>query len=87
MNGRHGPVALPLLRRCWSRWSRCVGLPAHATYGARVTADEPQYLLTALSLAQDGDLDVGDEIEGEAYRPFHAARPPPQTVPLATTVR
>ena len=36
---------------------------AWATYGARVTADEPQYLLARSASAQDGDLDIADEIE------------------------
>lgn len=48
-----------------------IGIPAHATYGARVTADEPQYLLTALSLGRQFDLDISDEIANEQYRPFH----------------
>ena len=39
-----------------------VAAPSHATYGARLTADEPQYVLSAISLAEDGDLTalVGD---------------------------
>ena len=45
---------------------------ARATYGAKTTADEPQYLLTALSIAEDFDLDISDEIAyaatTEAYR-------------------
>jgi len=59
-----------------------LGIPAHATYGARVTADEPQYLLTALSLGDDGDLDISDELESRAYRPFHRVDIDPQTYPL-----
>lgn len=47
------------------------GIPGRATYGARVTADEPHYLLTALSLVEDGSLDVSDEVAAERYRPFH----------------
>ena len=47
------------------------GVPGRATYGARVTADEPHYLLTALSLAEDASLDVSDEIAADRYRPFH----------------
>src|SRR4051794_15225642 len=35
------------------------GIPGQATYGAQVTADEPQYLLTADALARTGDLDIG----------------------------
>ena len=38
-----------------------IGAPMRATYGARTTADEPHYLLTAISLAEDHDLDVSDE--------------------------
>jgi hypothetical protein len=51
---------------------------ARATYGARTTADEPQYLLTALSLAEDRNLDVGDERARGAYRDFHEADLPVQ---------
>lgn len=45
-------------------------LDASATYGARTTADEPQYLLTATLLAEDLDLDVSDE----SLRPAVSAR-------------
>jgi hypothetical protein len=63
------------------------GVPAHATYGARTTADEPQYLLTAVSLAGDGDLDISDELAGQVWRAFHAADLPQQTRPLPGGVR
>ncbi|HWM21023.1 MAG TPA: hypothetical protein VNO51_15135, partial [Ilumatobacteraceae bacterium] len=59
-----------------------IGIAAHATYGARVTADEPQYLLSAISLGNDGDLDISDELAAEAYRPFHTVDLDPQTYPL-----
>lgn len=49
-----------------------------ASYGAQVTGDEPHYLLTALSLVEDRDLDVSDEIEGRAYAPFHEVALDPQ---------
>ena len=55
------------------------GVPARATYGARVTADEPQYLLTAISLAEDHDLDISDELRQERWRPFHEALLPQQS--------
>ena len=58
-----------------------VALPARATYGARVTADEPQYLLSALSLGEDLDLDISDEIRERAYTPFHRVTLDPQTEP------
>jgi hypothetical protein len=59
------------------------GVGAHATYGARVTADEPQYLLTAISIGEDGDLDIADELADEAYRPFHRVDLPRQSYPSA----
>lgn len=48
-----------------------LALDARATYGTRVTADEPQYLLTALSLGEDFNLDISDEIDEERFRSFH----------------
>ena len=38
------------------------GIRVPATHGAQTTADEPQYLLTAISLAEDRDLDIADEL-------------------------
>jgi hypothetical protein len=60
-----------------------LAIGARATYGARTSADEPQYLLSALSLAEDGDLDIADELREERWRAFHAAPLPEQTKPLA----
>jgi hypothetical protein len=59
-----------------------LGIGARATYGAQTTADEPQYLLSALSLWEDGDLDISDELADERYREFHEADLPEQTVAL-----
>lgn len=56
------------------------GLPIRAAYGARTSADEPQYLLTALSIAEDRDLDIADQRRSGAYRDFHEAPLPVQTV-------
>lgn len=47
------------------------GIPVRATYGAQTSGDEPHYLVTALSLGEDGSLDVADEQEAERYREFH----------------
>ena len=55
-----------LVAFAFSLWA----LPARASYGTRTTGDEPHYLLTALSLAEDRDLDVSDEIAAERYEPF-----------------
>lgn len=57
------------------------GAPLRASYGARVTGDEPHYLLTALSLGTDGNLDVSDEIAERAYAPFHEVNLDPQAEP------
>jgi hypothetical protein len=60
-----------------------VGIVVPATQGTWTTADEPQYLLTAISLAEDGDLGIADELADGRWRPFHALPLPEQTEPLA----
>lgn len=47
------------------------GALARATTNARTTADEPQYLLSAISLAEDRSLDIADERRAGRYRAFH----------------
>lgn len=59
-----------------------VGAFARATYGSRTTADEPQYLLSAGSLARDGNLDIAEELRTGAYVAFHEQLLPEQTKPL-----
>jgi hypothetical protein len=59
-----------------------MGIGAPATYGANTTADEPQYLLSAMSLWEDGNLDISDELADERYREFHEADLPQQTLVL-----
>jgi hypothetical protein len=54
------------------------GIAAPASRGGRVTADEPQYLLTALSLGEDFNLDISDERAENRYRNFHEAELPVQ---------
>ncbi|MGH8913270.1 MAG: hypothetical protein ACRDZM_01995 [Acidimicrobiia bacterium] len=55
------------------------GIGVRATYGAQTTADEPQYLLSALSLWEDGDLDISDQLRDGRYREFHEVELPTQT--------
>jgi len=55
---------------------------ARATYGAKISVDEPQYLLTALSIAEDFDLDISDELDEQRYLPFHELRLNQQTIDL-----
>lgn len=63
------------------------GLSARATYGARTTADEPHYLLTAESLMSDGDLDISNQLAGRAFLPYHEIPIDPQTTPLDASGR
>ncbi|MEM9562725.1 MAG: hypothetical protein AAGA93_08925 [Actinomycetota bacterium] len=62
--------------------SAIAGIDARATYGARVTADEPQYLITAISIGEDASLDVSDELAEERFLPFHEIQLNPQTIEL-----
>lgn len=59
-----------------------LGIGARATYGAQTTADEPQYLLTAISLWEDRDMDISDELAEKRYLAFHEVDLPQQTLPL-----
>lgn len=59
------------------------GIGVRASYGARVTGDEPHYLLTAMTLWEDHDLNVADEIAGDRYRDSHEVALDPQAEPLA----
>jgi hypothetical protein len=74
-------VLLAAVAAVWAG-AAAAGIPVRASTGARVTADEPQYLLTALSLAQDRSLDVSDEIAEGAYLPFHEVPLLQQSRPL-----
>jgi hypothetical protein len=60
-----------------------LGIGVQSTYGADAGVDEPQYLLSALSLAEDGDLDISDELAAQRWRAFHADELPVQTEPFA----
>ncbi len=66
-------------------WAFALALPAigaRATYGARVTADEPQYLTTAISIGEDFDLDISDELDERRFEPYHETDLNPQTIEL-----
>lgn len=58
------------------------GLPARATEGARTSGDEPQYLLTATSLARDHDLDIANQLGTASYLPYHEVPTDPQSAVL-----
>lgn len=57
------------------------GAFVRSTYGGAAAVDEPQYLLTAISLAEDRSLDIDDELGEARWRAFHDATLPTQTEP------
>jgi hypothetical protein len=59
-----------------------IGAPMRATESTLTTADEPHYLLTAISLWDDRSLDVSDERAALRYRAFHEV-----TLPLQASVQ
>ena len=58
------------------------GIDVRASYGARTTGDEPYYLITAVTLWDDRNLDISDEIEAGAFRAWHEIPLDEQTKPL-----
>lgn len=56
-----------------------LGAGVPSTLGGPAAVDEPQYLLTALSLYEDHDLDIADELAERRYLAFHDADLPVQT--------
>ncbi len=57
------------------------GVGVRAAYGEQTTADEPHYLVTAISIWSDGDLDVYDEFLNRDYAPFNGLALRPQAAP------
>lgn len=60
-----------------------LGIGVRATFGAHVAVDETQYVLSALSLAEDRNLDISDELAQKRWRDFADVEPPVQTQVLA----
>jgi len=60
-----------------------LGIGVPSLHNVQAGVDEPQYLLSALSLAEDGDLDISDELAAERWRVFHADALPVQTEPFS----
>ena len=56
-----------------------LGIGVQATHGGHAAVDEPQYLLSALSLWEDHDLDISDELADRRFLAFHDADLPVQT--------
>ncbi|MEO6711965.1 MAG: hypothetical protein ABIM89_00885 [Mycobacteriales bacterium] len=59
------------------------GIGVRSTYGGAAAVDEPEYLLTALSLGEDRDLSIADELAEQRWRRFHDVQLPQQTQPRA----
>jgi len=59
-----------------------LGAGVRTTFGGQAAVDEPQYLLTALSLWEDHSLDISDELADRRWRDFHDADLPVQTEQL-----
>ena len=57
------------------------GVGVRAAYDERTTADEPHYLVTAISIWSDGDLDVYDEFLHRDYAPFDGLILRPRAAP------
>jgi hypothetical protein len=55
-----------------------LGAAVPAARNARTTADEPQYLMTAISLGEDHNLNLADERADQRFRDFHRADLPQQ---------
>jgi hypothetical protein len=55
------------------------GLGIGSTFNGRAAVDEPQYLLTAMSLFEDGDLDIDDELDDRRWSAWHDTNLPVQT--------
>jgi hypothetical protein len=60
-----------------------LGIGVPSLHNVQAGVDEPQYLLSALSLAEDGDLDISDELDAQRWRVFHGDQLPVQTTPFA----
>ncbi|WP_431902237.1 hypothetical protein [Nonomuraea sp. bgisy101] len=56
-----------------------LGIGVRASFGAHVAVDEPQYLLTALSMYEDFDLDITDELAERRWAPWGGEGLPVQT--------
>ena len=55
------------------------GIGVRSTSAGHAAVDEPQYLLSALSLWEDRDLDISDEMAEHRWRAYHDTPLPVQT--------
>jgi hypothetical protein len=84
------PLTRQVTRRAWL-WvpaavafaAAVLGIGVPSLHNVQAGVDEPQYLLSALSLAEDGNLDISDELQQQRWRVFHGDDLPVQTEPFA----
>ncbi|MGH3614321.1 MAG: hypothetical protein ACRDRK_17375 [Pseudonocardia sp.] len=75
--------ALLLLVATVATVAAALGIGVRALETAHVAVDEEQYVLTAISLAEDGDLDIADELVAQRWRAFADVPPQIETSVLA----
>lgn len=75
--------ALLLLVATVATVAAALGIGVRALETAHVAVDEEQYVLTAISLAEDGDLDIADELAAQRWRSFADVAPQVETSVLA----
>ncbi|HXV93958.1 MAG TPA: hypothetical protein VD813_11710, partial [Pseudonocardia sp.] len=76
-------LRLGLLVAAVATVAAALGIGVRALYGAHVAVDEEQYVLSATSLIEDGDLDITDEMVEERWRAFADVPPAVETQPRA----
>ncbi|OUC81714.1 hypothetical protein CA984_41665 [Streptosporangium minutum] len=80
--GRSGLTARTALVAVVGTVAALLGIGVRARFGAHVAVDEPQYLLTALSIFEDFDLDITDELDDGRWMPWAGT----EALPVQTEV-
>ena len=73
---------LPLLVAAVAAAAAALGIGVRALESAHVAVDEEQYVLSATSLAEDGNLDITDELADQRWRAFADVPPHIETFVL-----
>jgi hypothetical protein len=77
--GRYRFAALLVAVALVAAVAASLGIGVRAIEQAEAAVDEPQYLLSALSLAEDGDLNIADELADGRASGYHRSPLPVQT--------
>ncbi|MFI7052828.1 hypothetical protein ACIBLB_12310 [Streptosporangium canum] len=81
-SGRAGLTVRTALVAVVGTVAALLGIGVRARFGAHVAVDEPQYLLTALSIFEDFDLDITDELDDGRWMPWAGT----EALPVQTEV-